>query len=82
MKDTFPESLGQKHGCALYMGVHYTRQNTMPLVRENVVRNNLSSSKSRYSNPDASYSKVQELHLPDLTSESLLSMIIMKKNKC
>ena len=27
MKDSFPESLGQKHWCALYMGVCYTQQN-------------------------------------------------------
>ena len=27
MKDIFPESLGQKCGCALYIGVHYTQQN-------------------------------------------------------
>ena len=24
MKDFFPESLGQKHGCSVYMGAHYT----------------------------------------------------------
>ena len=29
MKDFFPESLGQKHGCTLYTGVHYTWQNTV-----------------------------------------------------
>ena len=27
MKGFFPESLGQKLGCALYMGAHYTHQN-------------------------------------------------------
>ena len=27
MKDFFPESLGQKCGCTLYIGVHYTWQN-------------------------------------------------------
>ena len=27
MKDFFPESLGQKHGCALYVRVHYTWKN-------------------------------------------------------
>ena len=26
MKDFFPESLGQKHGCVLYMGACYTRE--------------------------------------------------------
>ena len=25
----FPESLGQKRGCALYTGAYYTRQNTV-----------------------------------------------------
>ena len=29
MKDFFPESLGHKCGCALYMGAHYTQQNTV-----------------------------------------------------
>ena len=29
MKDFFPESLGQKHGCKLYMAAHYTQQNTV-----------------------------------------------------
>ena len=27
MKIFFPESLGQKRGCALYTGAHYTQQN-------------------------------------------------------
>ena len=29
MKDFFPESLGQKHGCTFYMGAHHTQQNTV-----------------------------------------------------
>ena len=29
MTDFFPESLGQKHGCALYSRAHYTQQNTV-----------------------------------------------------
>ena len=28
-KDSFPESLGLKHGCAVYMGAHCTWQNTV-----------------------------------------------------
>lgn len=54
----------------------------LPMVREKVVMNNLASSnKFRYSDPDASYPKIQEL-LPDLTSESLLSMRNNEKQKC
>lgn len=34
MKDFFsPESLGPKHGCALYTEVHYTQQNTVPAIK-------------------------------------------------
>ena len=29
MKDVFPESLGQERVHVLYMGVHYTEQNTV-----------------------------------------------------
>ena len=32
MKDFFPESSGQKHGCALYVGALYTQQNTLILL--------------------------------------------------
>ena len=31
MKHIFPERLGQKHGCALHMGAHYTQQNMVTL---------------------------------------------------
>ena len=32
MKDIFPESLGQKCGCMLYMGTRYTRQNMLSVM--------------------------------------------------
>ena len=33
MEDVFPESLGQKCGCVVYTGVHYTQQNMVYLLK-------------------------------------------------
>ena len=33
MKDIFPESFGQNHGCSLYTGVHHTQQSIAAMIQ-------------------------------------------------
>ena len=39
MKDFFPENLGQKCGCILYTGAHYTWQNRISGAKRAVLEN-------------------------------------------